>query len=43
MGAKGVKALLESTNITLGSDATLNTEMHENLVRINAPNSVNAS
>ena len=27
----------------LGPDATLNTEIHKNLVRIKAPNTVNAS
>ena len=30
-------------NFTLGPDATLNTEIHKNPVRIKAPNSVNAS
>ena len=39
----GVKALLQLTNFTLGLDATLNTEIHKNSVRIKAPNSVNAS
>ena len=39
----GVKALLQLTNFTLGPDATLNTEIHKNSVRIKAPNSVNAS
>ena len=39
----GFKALLQLTNFTLGPDATLNTEMHKNSVRIKAPNSVNAS
>ena len=38
-----VKALLRLTNFTLGPDATLNTEIHKNSVRIKAPNSVNAS
>ena len=36
----GVKALLQ---LTLGPDATLNTETDKNSVRIKAPNSVNAS
>ena len=39
----GFKALLQLTNFTLGPDATLNTEIHKNSVRIKAPNSVNAS
>ena len=39
----GFKALLQLANFTLGPDATLNTEIHKNLVRIKAPNSVNAS
>ena len=39
----GVKALLQLANFTLGSDATLNTEIHKNSVRIKVPNSVNAS
>ena len=37
------KALLQLTNFTLGPDATLNTEIHKNSVRIKAPNLVNAS
>ena len=37
----GFKALLQPA--TLGPDATLNTEIHKNSVRIKAPNSVNAS
>ena len=37
------KALLQLANFTLGPDATLNTEIHKNSVRIKAPNSVNAS
>ena len=37
------KALLQLTNFTLGTDATLNTETHTNSVRIKVPNSVNAS
>ena len=40
---EGFKALLQLTNVALGSDATLNTEIHKNSVRIKAPNSVNAS
>ena len=39
----GVKVLLQLANFTLGPDATLNTEIHKILVRIKAPNSVNAS
>ena len=39
----GFKALLQQANFTLGPDATLNTEIHKNSVRIKAPNSVNAS
>ena len=39
----GLKALLQLANFTLGPDATLNTEIHKNSVRIKAPNSVNAS
>ena len=39
----GVKALLQPTNFTPGPDATLNTEINKNSVRIKAPNSVNAS
>ena len=39
----GFKALLQLANFTLGPDATLNTEIHKNSVRIKAPNSVNAS
>ena len=38
-----VKALLQLANFTMGSDATLNTEIHKNSVRIKAPNSVIAS
>ena len=33
----GFKALLQLANFTLGPDATLNTEIHKNLVRIKAP------
>ena len=36
-GGGGVKALLQLANFTLGPDATLNTEIHKNLVRIKAP------
>ena len=39
----GFKALLQLAYLTLGPDATLNTEIHKNSVRIKAPNSVNAS
>ena len=39
----GFKALIQLAYFTLGPDATLNTETHKNLVRIKAPNSVNAS
>ena len=39
----GFKALLQLANFTLGPDATLNTEIHKNSVRIKVPNSVNAS
>ena len=39
----GVKALLQLANFTLGPDATLNTEIHKNSVRLKAPNSVSAS
>ena len=39
----GFKALLQLANFTLDPDATLNTEIHKNSVRIKAPNSVNAS
>ena len=42
-GLGGFKALLQLAKFTLGPDATLNTEIHKNLVRIRAPNSVNAS
>ena len=34
------KALLQLANFTLGPDATLDIEIHKNLVRIKAPNSV---
>ena len=40
---RGFKALLPQANFTLGPDATLNTEIYKNSVRIKAPNSVNAS
>ena len=39
---RGFKALLQLANLTLGPDATRNTEIHNNLVRIKVPNSVNA-
>ena len=39
----GFRALLQLANFTLGPDATFNTEIHKNSVRIKAPNSVNAS
>ena len=39
----GVIALLQMANFTLGPGATLNTEIHKNLVRIKASKSVNAS
>ena len=39
----GFKALLQLANFTLGPDATLNTEIHKNLVRLKAPNSFSAS
>ena len=42
-GEGGVKALLQLAYFILGPDATLNTEIHTNSVRIKAPNSVNAS
>ena len=42
-GGGVVKALLQLANFTLGLDATLNTEIHKNLVRIKAPNSVSES
>ena len=40
---EGFKALLQLAYFTLGPDATLNTEIHKNSVRIKAHNSVNAS
>ena len=42
-GRGGVKALLQLAHFILGPDATLNTEIHKNSVRIKPPNSVNAS
>ena len=44
-GGRGreVKGLLWLANFSLVPNATLNTEIHENLVRIKAANSVNAS
>ena len=41
-GGGEVKALLRPANFTLGPDATLNTEVHKNSVRIRAPNSLPA-
>ena len=41
-GRRGFKALLLA-NFTLGPDATLNTEIHKNSIRVKAPTSVNAS
>ena len=37
----GVKALLQLANSTLGPDATLNTEIHKNSVRIGTFNYFN--
>ena len=37
-GGDGVKALLQLANFTLGLNATFNTEIHKNLVRIKASN-----
>ena len=34
---------LQLANFTMGRDATLNTEIHKNSVRIKAPNPVNTS
>ena len=42
-GGGGLKALLQLVKFTLGPNATLNTEIHKNSVRLKAPNSVNAS
>ena len=42
-GGEGFKALFQLANFILGPDATLNTEIHKNSVRIKAPNSVIAS
>ena len=42
-GEGGFKVLLQLANFTLGPDATLNTELIKNSVRIKALNSVNAS
>ena len=42
-GGGGVKALLQLANFVRGPDATFNTEIHKNSVRIKAPNSVSAS
>ena len=38
-----VEALKQPATFILGPDATFNKETHKNLVRIKAPNSVNAS
>ena len=43
VGAGRFKVLLQLANFTLGPEATLNTEIHKNSVRIKAPNSVHAS
>ena len=37
------KALLQPANFTLGTDATLNTEIHKNSVRKKASNSLSVS
>ena len=42
-GVRGVKAFLQLANFILDLETTLNTEIHKNSVRIEAPNSVNAS
>ena len=42
-GTNTSKALLQLANVTLGPDATHSTEIHKKLIRIKAPNSVNAS
>ena len=36
-GSAGIKALLRQGNVTLGPNVTLNTEKHENSIRIKAP------
>ena len=42
-GQGGFKALIQLANFTLGPDATLNTEIHINSLRIKTRNSVIAS
>ena len=42
-GGRGGGKLLQLSNFTQGPDATLNTEINKYLVRLKAPNSVNAS
>ena len=39
----GVKTLLQLANFTLDPDATLNTEIHKNSVRLKAPNALKVS
>ena len=39
----GFEALLQPANFTLSPDATLNTEIHENSVRIKVPSLINTS
>ena len=36
----GIKAVLQPANFALGPDATLNTEIRKNAVRLKPPNSV---
>ena len=43
LGWLGRKTSTQTNKITLGPDATPNTELHKTLIRIKAPNSVNAS
>ena len=38
-----LKHFNKPANFTVGPDATLNTEIHKNSVRLKAPNTVNAS
>ena len=40
---EGLKHFYLLANFTLGPEASLNTEIHKNSIRIKAPNSVNAS
>ena len=42
-GGGGVQSFFRLANFTLGPDATLKTEIHENSIRIEAPNTVNVS